>query len=139
MPAGRYEKIRLFVPKIESEGGTCDLELIKLPSGKIDLNPQGSFEVLPGETLAIRLDMDANKSINLHPAGNSGKCIFRPVVFVDIKPGKLPQACPINVTGRITQLLDGDNNGATDGFLLNLTGPRGIVTVRLDSETRFFD
>ncbi len=139
VPAGRYEKIRLFVPKIESEGGTCDLELIKLPSGKIDLNPQGSFEVLPGETLAIRLDMDANKSINLHPAGNSGKCIFRPVVFVDIKPGKLPQACPINVTGRITQLLDGDNNGATDGFLFNLTGPRGIVTVRLDSETRFFD
>lgn len=139
VPAGRYEKIRLGVSKIESEGGVCDLELIKLPSGKIDLNPQGGFEVLPGETLAIRLDMDANKSINLHPAGSSGKCIFRPVVFVEIKPGKLPRVCPIKVTGSITQLLDGDNDGATDGFLLDLTGPRGTVTVRLDSDTRIFD
>ena len=37
VPAGRYDKIRLKVENIVSEGGPCDLEMIKLPSGKIDL------------------------------------------------------------------------------------------------------
>ncbi|MBP1778623.1 MAG: hypothetical protein H6Q86_4634, partial [candidate division NC10 bacterium] len=41
VPAGRYEKIRLEVASIEAEGGPCELELVKLPSGKIDLNPRG--------------------------------------------------------------------------------------------------
>jgi len=139
VPAGRYAKIRLEVNRIEAVGGTCDLELIKLPSGKIDLNPQSPFEVVAGEALAIRLDVDANKSINLHPAGTSGKCIFRPVVFVDVKPVTVPRPCPLNVTGTITALLDRDQNRTTDGFLLDLTGPRGALEVRLGATSRVFD
>jgi len=49
---------------------------VKLPSGKIDLNPRGDFEVTAGATLSIRIDIDADKSIKLHQAGQSGKCIF---------------------------------------------------------------
>lgn len=139
VPAGRYEKIRLEVASIEAEGGPCELEMIKLPSGKIDLNPRGGFEVRSGESLTIRLDMDANKSINLHPAGKSGKCIFRPVVFVDIKPGTVLQRCPANVTGTITDLIDRAQNGTTDGFVLDLTGARGLLTVWLEADAPVFD
>jgi hypothetical protein len=139
IPAGQYERIRLEVDHIEAVGGTCDLEMIKLPSGKIDLNPQSPFEVRSGEALAIRLDIDANKSINLHPAGKSGKCIFRPVVFVDIKPVTVPRPCPLNVTGTITAILDRNQDGTTDSFILNLTGPRGPVEVLLGTDSRVFD
>ncbi len=139
VPAGRYEKIRLEVASIRAQGGPCELELIKLPSGKIDLNPRGGFEVRAGESLAIRLDMDANKSINLHETGNSGKCIFRPVVFVDITPGTVFQRCPVNITGSITDLIDQDKNGTTDGFVLDLTGARGALTVLLEPDASVFD
>jgi hypothetical protein len=145
VPAGRYEKIRLEVADIQSEGGQCDDNWIKLPSGKIDLNPRGGFEVLPDETLAIRLDIDANKSINLHPAGNSMKCIFRPVVFVDITPVMPRPVCPLIVTGRIEELLDRDTNGVTDGFILDLaphsdlSDSRGSLEVRLGDGVRIFD
>ncbi len=141
VPAGRYEKIRMEVADVEAEGEheLCTELEIKLPSGKIDLNPRGGFEVRPGESLAIRLDMDANKSINLHPSGKSGKCVFRPVVFVEIKPGTVFQRCPVNITGAITDLIDRDQNGTADGFVLDLTGARGPLTVWLDDDAPVFD
>jgi len=135
VPAGWYEKVRLYVADIQSVGGTCDLGLddnIKLPSGKIDLNPRGPFEVKKGEALAIRLDIDANKSINLHPAGNSGKCIFRPVVFADIEPLKLRSGCPEILTGKITQIIG-------TSLLLSLPDGRGTIEVRLSDTTAIFD
>ena len=96
IPAGFYAKIRLEIDDIWSEGGPCDEpgKYFKLPSGRIDLNPRGGIFVKSGATLSVRLDVDANKSINLHEAGNSGKCIFRPVVFVDIETIQTPQRCP---------------------------------------------
>ena len=136
VPAGWYDKVRLYVSNIESVGeGTCDLGLddnIKLPSGKIDLNPRGPFEVKKGEALAIRLDIDANKSINLHPAGKSGKCIFRPVVFVDIEPLKLRSGCPEILTGKIAQIFD-------TSFVLTLPYGRGTIEVRLSDRTAIFN
>ena len=78
---------------------------VKLPSGKIDLNPQGGFEVVAGEALAIELDLDLDKSIKLKEAGKSGKCIFRPVIFVDIynQPVFMP-TCPRIISGTIETL-----------------------------------
>jgi hypothetical protein len=95
---------------------SCDDMQIKLPSGKIDLNPQGGIPVRAEETLAIRLDIDANKSIQLHSAGNSGKCIFRPVVFVDIEPVFVPDRCPRIISGTIGNLYQ--EGGSTIGFQL---------------------
>ncbi|MBW2613306.1 MAG: DUF4382 domain-containing protein [Deltaproteobacteria bacterium] len=75
IPAGVYEKIRLQISDIEPVPAAgvetiCDGEMeIKLPSGKIDLNPQGGFAIVAGEMLSIKLDIDAEKSIRLHPAG----------------------------------------------------------------------
>jgi hypothetical protein len=142
VPAGWYDKVRLYVSNIESVGGTCDLELennIKLPSGKIDLNPREPFEVMKGEALAIRLDIDANKSINLHPAGKSGKCIFRPVVFVDIEPLKLRSGCPEILTGTIARIIDTSTGPGITGFVLRLPDGRGNIEVSLSGSTSIFD
>ena len=139
VPAGWYEKVRLYVANIESVGGPCELEFIKLPSGKIDLNPREPFQVKKGEALAIRLDIDANKSINLHEAGNSGKCIFRPVVFVDIEPLKLRSGCPEILTGTILKTIDTSALPGVNGFSLVLPDGRGTIEVRLSDSTAIFD
>jgi hypothetical protein len=133
VPAWWYEKVRLRVSDVRAVGGPCEELKIKLPSGKIDLNPRGSFRVAPGGTLAIRLDIDANKSINLHPAGESEKCIFRPVVFVDIEPGKLAGRCPQIVSGTIVKLIYDD--GEIKGFVLDLHGGRCRLKVRISDDT----
>jgi hypothetical protein len=133
VPAGLYEKIRLRISGIEAEGGPCTDMDIKLPSGKIDLNPRGAFEVIPDGVLSIRLDIDANKSIHLHPAGKGAKCIFRPVVFVDIRPGEPIRPCPRVLGGTIVSLIEED--GKMEGFILDLSGGRGELEVRLDEGT----
>jgi hypothetical protein len=139
VPAGLYAKIRLEVSNISPVGGPCPSFNVKLPSGKIDLNPQHPFKVVSGATVFIRLDMDANKSINLHPAGQSGKCIFRPVVFVDITYGQPPRPCPQVFNGRIVKFFDRDSDGQIDGFLLELSENRGELKVLLSQQVRIFD
>ncbi len=141
VPAGVYEKIRLRVAEITADGGTnevpCTNIEIKLPSGKIDLNPREPFRVIPNKTLSITLDIDANKSINLHQAGKSGKCIFRPVVFVDIEPGAPVRPCPRIISGTITRIEKiGD---IIVGFFLDLAGHRGELEVRVTDDTAVFD
>jgi hypothetical protein len=138
IPAGFYEKIRLEIDDIWSEGGPCDEpgKYFKLPSGRIDLNPRGGIFVKSGATLSVRLDVDANKSINLHEAGNSGKCIFRPVVFVDIETIKTPQRCPRILIGDIARLIENRRTGEIEGFVLDLFGQRGLITVWLSDDPR---
>jgi hypothetical protein len=138
VPAGYYSKIRLVIDDIWSEGGPCDEpdKYFKLPSGKIDLNPRGGIYVKSGATLALRLDIDANKSINLHEAGNSGKCIFRPVVFVDVETIIAPQRCPRILIGDIARLIKDPRTQEIEGFYLDLIGERGLITVRLSDDPR---
>ncbi|NTW16653.1 MAG: DUF4382 domain-containing protein, partial [Syntrophaceae bacterium] len=134
VPAGQYSKIRLQVSDIEAtpKPGTnppCTTLDIKLPSGKIDLNPREPFTVSQGGNLSIRLDIDANKSINLHQAGKSGKCIFRPVVFVDIREGMPIGRCPKILHGTIDELKY--SGSQVIGFILDLKNSQGTVEVRL--------
>ena len=141
VPAGVYSKIRMIIAYIRPEGGTgpCadeDLE-IKLPSGKIDLNPRKNFRVAPGKSIAISLDMDMDKSIQLKEAGNSGKCIFRPVIFVDIETIDTTEACPRILTGEIDELIYRDESVV--GFMLDLKEGRGLLKVMLRYQTVIFD
>jgi hypothetical protein len=141
VPADVYSKIRLIIAYIHPEGGTgpCadeDLE-IKLPSGKIDLNPRENFRVAPGESIAISLDMDMDKSIQLKEAGNSGKCIFRPVIFVDIETIDITESCPRILTGEVDELIYRDENVA--GFMLDLKEGRGLLKVILRDQTVILD
>lgn len=87
IPAGTYEKIRLTVSAISltKPDGTVIGPLPLPANGKIDLNPRGPFTVTDGQSLVIQLDVDAQKSIHIVGAGNSGYR-FRPVVFVDVMP-----------------------------------------------------
>ncbi|MCB9724132.1 MAG: DUF4382 domain-containing protein [Spirochaetaceae bacterium] len=103
VPVGTYTGLRLRVEDIElvrlNDDGSTSSVFPRLPSGRIDLNPRGGFEVLPGATLALRLDIDARRSIQVVQTGN-GRTIFRPVVFVEVldatDPGRL-----ITVEGRV--------------------------------------
>jgi len=94
VPIGTYSKVRLTLDDLALV--ECDAAGIPEPAagwehprlpgnGKLDLNPRGSFQVIGGETLLIRLDMDMNKSLHLHQTGN-GRWQFRPVIFCDIRP-----------------------------------------------------
>jgi hypothetical protein len=141
VPAGYYEKVRLKVRHVEAEGGDSpcsdDGFEIKLPSGKIDLVDRGGggFRVRPGQVLAISLDVDVPKSINLHQAGNSGKCIFRPVVFVDIEELQAQRPCPYFLTGEIASLDDSDPPA---GFTLHNDRGDFEIVFSDDPGTEFF-
>jgi len=154
VPAGKYAKIRLGISKILAEGdGECDGTYIKLPSNEIKLNPRDPFWVKKGETISIQLDVDAQRSL-LHKAGNSGKCIFSPTVFIDIETIKFPeQRCPQNLAGEIKELTE-DSIENVIGFKLALKETwytkdkhqplpeeRDVVDVLLsdDPETKIFD
>lgn len=142
IPAGEYAKIRLWISDVKPVGGPCEEMEIKLPSGKIDLNPRGGFEVVPGEALAIELDIDLDKSIQMHDAGNRGRCIFRPVVFVDIydQPVVMP-TCPRIISGTIQELItEGEEDPVVVGFEMQLaigTNEKQPVTVMIEQAMIF--
>ena len=119
IPAGYYHKIRMRVSepllvKLDDEGNEIESIVPQMSgNGKLDLNPRSDLHVMPGETLAVQIDLDANKSIHLIQQGN-GAYRFRPVVFVDVLTddisGKL-----MRVSGFIGDIED-------DGFELCRTG-----------------
>lgn len=92
IPAGIYSKIRLTLTDIElvdynDNDNPADDKIYhpKLPgNGKLDLKPHGNFNIVPGSTLTIQIDMDANKSIHIVKKDNKDEYNFRPVVFIDI-------------------------------------------------------
>jgi len=119
----------------------------KLPgTGKLDLNPRGDFAVVPGATLVLQLDMDANKSIHIVQKGNKQEYQFRPVVFIDVVTDAFHDRyvklhgvvqnidtansefdlCETNIPVRID-----DNNEAT--------GNRGCIEVEVRAGTSIFD
>ena len=130
--AGNYTKLRLKI---------SDLELVPLdgsPSifpalpanGKIDLLQADGFDVVSGRTLIIELDMDANKSIKITAAGNSGKYKFRPVVKVNIMH-KLAR-----LEGSVKEVL---SDPAGSFVLCDIDSPEHCVTVATNGDTGIFD
>jgi hypothetical protein len=110
--ADDYSKIRLEVTKIELVDIVDPMEPpsvtpVDLPAnGKIDLNPQGPFRVLPGQTTVIELDMDANRSFHPVEQGN-GDYRLRPVIFVNVYPDNaLLGDRLVRVFGRVDSVVD---------------------------------
>jgi hypothetical protein len=93
VPAGDYRKVRMRISNIDlvalnDQGAVERIEQPRITgNGKLDLNPRsgGPITLEGGDTLLIRLDLDAEKSFLVVRAGASGQYIFRPVVFVDIE------------------------------------------------------
>lgn len=166
VPAGTYSKIRLVLDRdiVLKPEGTCEvpdpLRWIEadVPSGKLDLNPQGDFTVPANGVLIVELDMDA-KAFKLTQTGN-GRWKVRPVVFVNVLVedgfGKL-----VRVFGTVENKIDepegrsfelcrtdiawdgedgGDGDGPTaDPMSDHEDGYRRCVTVNVFDDTSIFD
>jgi hypothetical protein len=154
VPPGTYSKIRLrlsdlVLNRLDPATGAV-IETIRpqlVGNGKIDLNPQGPFEVASGDVLFVEIDFDMEKSLKITTTG-SGAVIVRPVVFVDIRPDR-PGDRLTRIHGRITDVRPDAGtlrlcqtefaSRWDDGQL-----PRGFdddhcVTVRTDADTGVFD
>ncbi len=110
VPVGVYTKLRLRITNLELveyvADGPDNVYTPALPAnGKIDLLHPNGFEVLPGRTLVVELDMDANKSIHVVQTGNS-KYRMRPVVFVEFSNTGAPDKLT-RIDGTITEIVDG--------------------------------
>jgi hypothetical protein len=137
--AGNYTKLRLMLDSIElvPTGETPAFFLEKLPAnGKVDLLHPDGFEVIPGRMLTIEVDVDANKSIKITDAGNSGKVNFRPVVKVNIYDSGLPEKL-----ARIEGMVSGEPNSTDNSFVLcGIDAPEHCIDVATDDgTTSFFD
>jgi len=134
---GTYTKLRLIVDRLElvpMDGGESIYP--HLPgNGKIDLLQSEGFNVLPGRTLMMMVDMDANKSIKTTNAGNSGKVNFRPVVKVKIIDGG-----SLHKLARLEGSVSGTPGDPAGGFVLcDIDSPDYCVDVRTDGTTSVFD
>ncbi len=135
VPAGVYQKLRLTVNSVEGQqaGQLVDFHL---SSGKIDLNPKGAIDAKPGETLSLRLDIDAEKSI--HMAGPNYN--FRPVVFVDAGTMQNPLPCHHLIKGDITELLyQAQDDETVIGFRMTPFGANSTLDVHFQDQTVIFD
>ena len=109
VPPGRYSKIRLqlsdlVLNDLDPDTGAV-LESIQpqlVGNGKIDLNPQGSFNLAPGDIIIVELDFDMAKSLKITETGN-GKIIIRPVVFVNIRTDR-PDGRLSRIHGEISRI-----------------------------------
>lgn len=130
---GTYTKIRLRIADLElvpHEGASI---FPALPAnGKIDLLEPDGFEVWPGRTVVIQIDIDAEKSLKIKEAGNSGKVKFRPVVFVSVTDG------PPNKLARLEGAVSGEP-GADSFVLCAIDMPDHCIDVATDTSTSFFD
>ncbi|MCR9259638.1 MAG: DUF4382 domain-containing protein [Pseudomonadaceae bacterium] len=111
VPAGDYSKIRLLIDSlqiVEIDAPSTPVDVQLPANGKIDLNPQGEFEISPGEDLVVQIDFDLARSIKIVETGNS-EYRFRPVVFVDI----LDQTENLRLT-RLFGTLQADDDEADD-------------------------
>src|SRR5512139_1641207 len=88
--AGTYSKIRLILSsltlvKTDDAGNVTQSDPVDLHGlQKIDINPQGPFQIRGGEEIIINLDLNLDRSIHIVTAGKSTKVLFRPVIFASI-------------------------------------------------------
>jgi hypothetical protein len=131
---GTYTKLRLKIDDLELVPHEGDSIFPALPAnGKIDLLDASGFAVLPGRTLMVEIDMDANKSIKITGAGNGRKYNFRPVVKAKFMDGGLPHKLA-RVEGSV------GNTPADGSFMLcDIDSPDSCVTVMTDGMSSIFD
>jgi len=141
VPARNYNQIRMTVDYIRTVGGSCDTLDIKLPSGVIKINPQGGIPIKSNDKVVIDVDVKAKQSVNIHAAGNSGKCIFRPVILAEVRTvDKLPPnlLCPKILSGTVTAI--NRVNDEVVGFDLKLAYSKfDDIKVMVNEATIVFD
>ncbi len=82
VPTGHYSKLRLEISHASVTWPDDTVEPVTIvANGKVDLNFQGSVEIVDGGSLTIQLDFSAEDSLKLTETGN-GRLILRPQIFV---------------------------------------------------------
>ena len=141
IPTGTYKQIRLGVDYVDTVGGSCDDFEIEIPSGLIKINFQGPVVVKSGDKLGFEIDIHAKRSLNLHVAGNSQKCIFRPVIIATVTNlGDIPHEnkCPRILNGTIIEIKEFE--GEVRGFNLRLShDAKNQIFVGVNADTTIFD
>jgi hypothetical protein len=146
VPVGSYCKIRLILTDVElvladeTPNDASDNETYhpQLPgNGKLDLVARDCFDVGPGETVMLQLDVDGGNSI--HTVANGYGYNFRPVVFVDVLSWGF-DARLVRLEGEITGI-DIHQNALLlcDAIPTWETNSRGCVDVYLGDEAAYFD
>lgn len=96
MAPGRVAQVRLRIDEAgRNDVGFADgtVAPLKIPSGtESGIKLVGPFEIRECETTRLTLDFDVPNSIHVAVAGQSGKVLLRPVVFV--KQLETLDACP---------------------------------------------
>lgn len=135
--AGNYKKLRLNIDNLElvPKDGSPSIFPALPANGKIDLLQASGFDVLPGRTLMIEIDMDANKSIKITGAGNSGRYNFRPVVKVRIFDGGMQHKLA-RLEGSVNEIF-ADPAGSFE--LCDIDSPDHCISVATDANTSLFD
>ena len=137
VPVGTYKKLRLKIGNLElvPKDGSDSIFPALPANGKIDLLQSAGFNVLPGRTMLIEIDMDANKSIKITGAGNSRKYNFRPIVKVNILDGGLPHKLA-RLEGSVSEI---STSSAGTFVLCDIDSPEHCVNVATNGETGIFD
>jgi hypothetical protein len=134
---GIYSKLRLLISDIELvdlQGNT--LPNVALPAnGKIDLLSPGGIEILPGRTLIIEVDIEADKSFMAVGAGKSGKYNFRPVVKAEFMPGDSNEFPADLDLARVMGTASNIDYDAGTFALCSETTPDNCVNVFVDKAT----
>ncbi len=133
---GTYTKLRLKIDDLELVPHEGDSIFPALPAnGKIDLLDAGGIDVLPGRTLMVEIDMDANKSIKITAAGQNRRYNFRPVVKVNFMDGGL-----FHKLARVEGTVESIPTDPAGGFVLcDIDSPESCVTVQTGAMTSVFD
>ena len=154
--AGTYNKIRLTlsdngIELVDYNGSNDPAKYVvhypKLPgNNKLDLNPRDDFTVVAGGTLAIQIDIDANKSIHIVKKDKKDEYNFRPVVFIDIVTDAFKERFvklhgdiyAIDTLDLSFKLCNTDIPVQTDDAQIKASS-RGCVRVETDKTTSIFD
>jgi hypothetical protein len=137
---GIYTKLRLLISEIELvdlEGNT--LPNVSLPAnGKIDLLDPSGIEILPGRTLIILVDLEADKSFMAVGAGRSGHYNFRPVIKAEFMPGDSDEFPADLDLARVVGTASNIDYDADTFTLCSVETPDNCVNVATDSTTSIF-
>jgi hypothetical protein len=137
---GIYTKLRLLISDIE----LVDLEGNSLPNvalpanGKIDLLDPSGIEILPGRTLIVLVDVEADKSFMAVDAGNSGHYNFRPVVRAEFMPGDADEFPAGLDLARVMGTASNIDYDADTFTLCSVEAPDNCIDVATDLTTSIF-
>ena len=133
LPAGTYDKIRFEISDPEVSPNPNNWPVFVPGNGKLDLNPQGPFTIVGGETTAIRVDFDVARSIHVVLTGNQ-RFIVRPVIFIDIDGGPREPVPLTDLAGTIVA-----TDPAVPSVTVELDESAGEITVVPAPDAVIFD